>query len=303
MKIVSLLPSATEILCALGLRDQLVGVTHECDFPPSVKGLPVVTTTKIPKDLDSGAIDQMVRQQLEQSQSLYSLKQEVLQQLQPDLIVTQALCDVCAVAAEEVCAVAQQLPGNPQVVNLEPMSLGDVLDTIQLVADTVGCPQRGIELRRQLQGRVDKVRQRSQALVEPTRVVMLEWLDPLFNAGHWTPELVQWAGGVDPLAALHQPSHTLEWQQLIDAQPEVLVIALCGFDLPRTLKDIPLLQQRPGWSELPCVSNGRVYAVDGNAYFSRSGPRLVDSLELVAHLLHPGVHSLPAHITPAVTVA
>ena len=303
MKIVSLLPSATEIICALGLRDQLVGVTHECDYPSSVQGLPVVTTTRIPKGLDSAAIDTMVREQLETSQTPYSLNSDVLRQLQPDLIVTQALCDVCAVSAEEVCAVAEQLSGNPEIVNLEPMSLADVLTTIRLVAEKANCFESGDKLVAQLQQRVDEVRQRTVAKVAaPVSTVVLEWLDPLFNAGHWTPELVQWAGGEDPLGSMHRPSTTLDWQQLLNARPEVLVIALCGFDLPRTMTDIALLKQRPGWNDLPCVRSGRVYAVDGNAYFSRSGPRLVDSLELVAHLLHPDIHPLPEYLTSAIAI-
>ena len=293
MRIVSLLPSATEIICALGLRNQLVGVTHECDYPDSVAGLPVVTHSRIPAGLSSGEIDGLVREQLTGNDALYTLDMPVLETLRPDLIVTQALCDVCAVAADEVNAAACALPGQPEVINLEPMRLSEVLDTLERVADAAGCAARGRVVRAGLQARIDEVAGRSQALDEPPRVAMLEWIDPLFNAGHWTPELVSIAGGRECLGNAFAPSETVSFEQLLASEPEVIAIALCGFDMTRSLRDVPLLTEHPGWRALPAVQADRVFLLDGNAYFSRPGPRLVDSTEILAHALHPGLH--PPH--------
>lgn len=290
MRIVSLLPSATEIICALGLREQLVGVTHECDFPASVRGLPVVTHSRIPSGLTSGAIDSMVREQLNDADALYTLDMPVLRELKPDLIVTQALCDVCAVAADEVNAAACELPGQPEVINLEPMRLSEVFDTLERVAEAAGCAARGRSVRAELQARIDVVASRSMAVARTPRVAMLEWADPLFNAGHWTPELVSIAGGDECLGNPFAPSEQVSFDSLAAAQPEVIAVALCGFDLSRSLQDMALLASQPGWSNLPAVQADRVYLFDGNAYFSRPGPRLVDSTEILAHVLHPGLH-------------
>ena len=305
MKIISLLPSATEIICSIGLEDQLVGVTHECDYPPAVVDLPKVTTTLIPKDATSLEIDGLVRERLETEKALYSLNMDVLNELQPDLIVTQALCDVCAVAESEVQAAACSLPNAPQVINLEPFSLQDVFDTIELVGDATGQQAAAAATLANLQQRCDAVVRRSEEHI-PTegrpRVAFLEWIDPPFNAGHWTPELIEMAGGIDCLGSKHQPSRTTPWESLVAQNPDVLFIALCGFDLQRTLADIEILKTFPGYSELDCVRNGRVYVTDGNAYFSRSGPRLVDSLEIIAHALHPDVHPLPDGLSAALTL-
>ncbi len=293
MRIVSLLPSATEIICALGLREQLVGVTHECDYPASVADLPVVTRSRIAAGLSSGEIDGLVREQLAGNDALYTLDMPVLEALRPDLIVTQALCDVCAVAADEVNAAACSLPGQPEVINLEPMRLSEVLETLERVADAAGCAARGRRVRAELQARIDRLAARSEAIAEPPRVAMLEWIDPLFNAGHWTPELVAIAGGRECLGNPFAASETVSFERLQAAAPEVIAIALCGFDLARSLQDIPLLAAHPGWEALPAVQADRVYLLDGNAYFSRPGPRLVDSAEILAHALHPDLH--PPH--------
>ena len=305
MKIVSLLPSATEIICTMGLREQLVGVTHECDYPPSVRGLPVVTRSLIPKGLGSREIDDMVRSQLSSEQALYSLRQDVLAQLQPDLIVSQALCDVCAVASEEVERVACELPGRPRVINLEPARLEEVFATITLVGDAAGQPALARRTVNALQKRVDAVCRRSASIAaaQRPRVAMLEWLDPLFNAGHWTPQLVAMAGGTDCLGNIFLPSTTTSLEQLQASQADVIFIALCGFSVERSLQDVELLNAQKHWQQLPAVRNGRVYLTDGNAYFSRSGPRLVDSLEILAHTLHPEVHPLPEYLEPAIAVA
>ena len=292
MKIVSLLPSATEIVCALGLGDQLVGVTHECDHPTWVRDLPKVTTTRIPHDATSAQIDALVREQLSDQGALYRLDMPVLRRLAPDLIVTQALCDVCAVAADEVIDAVCQLPGNPRVVNLEPMTLGEVFDAITAVGDAAECADQAAEVTAALRSRVAAVTERTASIpvADRPRVAFVEWIDPIFNSGHWNPELVALAGGIDVLGSPAEASRTITWEQVVTVQPDVVFVSCCGYSTKRTVEDLPILQAKPGWADLPAVRNGRVYVTDGNAYFSRPGPRLVDSLELLAHALHPGVH-------------
>ena len=292
MRIVSLLPSATEIICSIGLRRQLVGVSHECDFPASVRDLPVVTRTLIDSGLASAAIDQQVRSRLRTERALYALRHEVLAELRPNLIVSQALCDVCAVAGAEVEAAVSALPQPAQVINLEPASLEDVFHTIALVGEAAGRSEQAQASIAELRGRVEAVRRRTDAIPngERPRVAVLEWLHPPFNAGHWTPQLVEFAGGEDCLGNPFAPSTAISWRQLADSRADVILVALCGFDLQRSLQDLALLQDNPSWQSLPAVQTGRVYVIDGNAYFSRSGPRLVDSLEILAHGLHPDVH-------------
>ncbi|MDA1213934.1 MAG: ABC transporter substrate-binding protein, partial [Planctomycetota bacterium] len=221
MKIVSLLPSATEIICALGLEEELVGVTHECDFPAFVRGLPKVTRTLIPTNASSAEIDRLVREQLRTSRALYSLDLPTLEMLQPDLIVTQALCDVCAVAEEEVRAAACALPGSPRVVNLEPQNLSDVFTAIKHVAEAAGVSKRGNAVVGVLQVRVDDVVARVERQRDRPRVVLLEWLDPPFSSGHWNPELVRLAGGNEGLGREGERSRTLRWDEVIAWQPEV----------------------------------------------------------------------------------
>jgi iron complex transport system substrate-binding protein len=299
VRIVSLLPSATEIVCALGLGDRLVGVTHECDYPKWVRDLPKVTTTLIPHDATSAQIDALVREQLSSQAALYSLDMPVLEPLAPDLIVTQALCDVCAVAADAVIDAACRLPGSPPVVNLEPMTLGEVFDAITAVGEAAGCADRAAEVTASLRARVDAVAARTAAI--PTanrpRVAFVEWIDPIFNGGHWNPELVALAGGIDVLGSPGEASRTIAWEQVVATQPDVVFVSCCGYSTERASEDLPILQAKPGWADLRAVRNGRVYVTDGNAYFSRPGPRLVESLELLAHALHPGIH--PATEQPA----
>jgi len=302
-RIVSLLPSATEIICALGLRERLVGVTHECDWPESVRGLPGVTRSLIPAEADSAAIDAQVREQLAARKALYTLDRTELGRLAPDLIVTQALCDVCAVAEAEVREAACTLPGAPPVVNLEPQSLEGVFAAIRQVATAAGSAERGVDLVAALRRRVDAVAGRANRLTQRPRVLLLEWLDPPFSSGHWTPELVRLAGGDEVLGREGERSRTLDWQEVIAGEPEVVLIACCGFDVARTRRDLPLLDRVSGWSALPAVRAGRVFVVDGGQYFSRPGPRLVDSLEILAHALDPRVHPLPAGLPAPIPVA
>jgi iron complex transport system substrate-binding protein len=303
MKIVSLLPSATEIICALGLEDQLVGVTHECDFPKSVQQLPKVTQTLIPSEASSIEIDRLVRERLRTQRALYTLNLPVLEKLRPDLIITQALCDVCAVAEEEVRAAACELPGRPQVINLEPQTLSEVLASIRQVARAAGTDRRGDDVIAELTARIEAVGARTASVKHRLRVALLEWLDPPFCCGHWSPELVRLAGGIEGLGQEGQPSRTLCWDEVLDWQPEVVFIACCGFSISRTLCDLPKMGRVQGWKDLPAVRLGRVYVTDGSHYFSRPGPRLVHSLEILAHSLYPDVHPLSNGLPEAICVS
>lgn len=294
MRIISLLPSATEIVCQLGLAEDLVGVTHECDYPERVRHLPKVTRSFIPQDANSAEIDGLVRDRVKNERALYSLDVAAVSALRPDLIVTQALCAVCAVAEREVRDAVYTLPDRPQVINLEPTNLSEVLACLRLVGAAAGCEQRAELEIDMLRRRVATVMERSAAVEYRPRVVVLEWIDPPFSSGHWTPELVRLAGGCEMVGGEGMRSRTLDWQEIVRARPEVMIIACCGFDVERTMQDVPILRGYQGWAELPCVQSGRVYVVDGSAYFSRPGPRLVDSLEILAHALHPDIHSLPA---------
>lgn len=299
IRIVSLLPSATEIICQLGLTAQLVGVTHECDYPSFVRELPKVTKTLIPHEATSGEIDRLVRERLKSQHALYSLDMPTLERLKPDLIVTQALCDVCAVAESEVNAAACQLPGKPRVINLEPSSLHDVFQCVEAVGDAAGISDRASDVISQLQARVDAVIHRTAQISSRPRVVLLEWIDPPFSSGHWSPELIRMAGGTETVGTAGERSRTLDWQSIINANPDFLIISCCGFDIDRTLVDLPILVDYPNFASMKCVKARNVYVVDGNAYFSRPGPRLVDSLELIANTLHPEVHPLPKGLIAA----
>jgi iron complex transport system substrate-binding protein len=300
MRIVSLLPSATEMICALGLKDRLVGVTHECDYPLAVLRLPKVTHTLIPKEAESREIDRLVREQLQTTKALYKLNLPLLKELRPDLIVTQSLCDVCAVAQEDVQAALSQLPGSPRVINLEPQSLSEAFAAMRQVADAAGVSAEAVI--QSLTARMDAVTARSAALTRRPRAALLEWLDPLFSCGHWSPELVRLAGGIEGLGREGRPSRTLRWDEVISWQPEVVFVACCGLNVERTLQDLSRVQAISGWQELPAVRSGCVYVTDGSQYFSRPGPRLVDSLEMLAHVLHPSVHPLPNGLAAPITV-
>jgi iron complex transport system substrate-binding protein len=297
--IVSLLPSATEIICELGLGDRLVGVTHECDYPPLARALPKVTRTLIPHSASSRDIDSLVRERLKTQRALYTLDMDQLQQLRPELIVTQALCDVCAVAEAEVTAAACRLPGRPKVVNLEPTCLADIFRSLRLVAEAAGVPDRAEKAVARLQARVSAVASRADNILHRPRVVLLEWIDPPFCSGHWSPELIRLAGGIEMVGREGLPSRTTAWDEIVRADPELMMIACCGFDEARTRQDLPILAAFPGFDGISCVRGQRVFMVDGSAYFSRPGPRLVDSLEIFAHALEPHVHPLPPGLPAA----
>jgi iron complex transport system substrate-binding protein len=303
MRIVSLLPSATEIVCQLGLECDLVGVSHECDYPPTVQSLPKVTRSLIPHAAPSRDIDTLVRERLKTEQALYSLDLSILTDLRPDLIVTQALCDVCAVAESEVRAAACALPGQPQIVSLEPTCLDDVFQGMRRVAAAADCTPFADRAIKQLRDRIATVAGRTARIDIRPRTILLEWIDPPFSCGHWNPELVELAGGREMIGIAGTRSRTITWQNIIAAQPEVLVIACCGFDVSRACDDLPRLQAQPDWHDLPCVRAQRVYLIDGSAHFNRPGPRLIDSLEILAHALHPAIHPLPTNLPAAQRIA
>jgi|SRR5579862_8780170 len=288
MRIVSLLPSATEIICALGLEDSLAAVTHECDYPESVKGKPVITKSHIGPEMSSAEIDAAVSAQLNvDAHSLYTIDPELLREIEPDLIVTQRLCDVCAVDYDEVVEAAKTLPRPPRVLNLEPVYLEDVLADIERVGAAVGRLEKAREVVAGLEERIDRVKTTVARAKERPSAMLLEWIDPPYCGGHWNPQLVQMAGGYDGVGNLGKPSVRIEWQQVVDFQPSVLVVSCCGYTAERAREDEHILRSYPGYENLPCVQSGRVHFVNGSAFYSRPGPRLVDSLEMMARFIHP----------------
>ena len=302
MRIVSLLPSATELVCGLGLRQQLVGVSHECDYPNSVIGLPVLTSSRIPEGLDSGSIDHLVTEQLKSDQALYDLNIDVLTSLRPDLIVTQALCDVCAVSGNDVARAVGSLPNNPKVINLEPNCLTDVLDTVELLAEAADCVKQGQIYLRELRYRISQVNDKSSVInrSDKPRVALLDWLDPIFDGGHWSPEIIELAGGIACFGNKREPSQRRSWNDLIQAKPEIIFIALCGFNVERSMQDVEDFFSSQEFSVLRDQVGSKVFLVDGNAYFSRPGPRLVDALEIMANAVHPLIHKLPSNLPVAI---
>ncbi len=290
MRIVSLLPAATEIVGALGQLNSLVGVSHECDYPPEVNDKPRVTLCPIHgAGLPSAEVDRWVRETLSSTGTLYRMDEALLRRLKPEVILTQRLCDVCAVDYGSVAAFAATLPGPPRVVNLEPSSLADIFEDIRRVAHALGVSEKADHSIQQLRERVLAVQELLNQIGHRPKCFLMEWIDPPFCSGHWGPELVELAGGSDPLGLKGRDSTRITWQSVVDAQPEIMVLACCGFAKERTIEDLPILQGYPGYSELPAVRNRRVYVVDGSAYFSRPGPRIVDSLEILAEIIHPEV--------------
>ncbi len=288
MRIVSLLPSATEIVAALGFQSNLVGRSHECDFPPGVKDLPVVTSPQLKVEASSGQIDREVKALLEKGLAIYRVDVEQLKALRPDILVTQSQCEVCAVSEAELEKALQDwVGGRPKIVSLKPNSLADVWLDIQRVADQLGVSERGRKLVQGLREMMAQVSEKaSLSDVRPT-IACLEWMDPLMAAGNWMPELVELAGGQNLFGRAGEHSPWMSWEELKRANPEVIVVLPCGFDIHRTRREIHVLQSHHGWEELQAVRQHRVYLTDGNQYFNRPGPRLVDSLEILAEILHP----------------
>jgi iron complex transport system substrate-binding protein len=281
MRIVSLVPHATELLFALGLGDDVVGVTHECDYPLAALSLPRVTRDALPAGLSAGEIDAAVRERTLAGESIYELDTEMLTGLAPELIVTQALCPVCAVSYEDVAALAREMPTRPRVIALDPRTLGETLGDVRTIAEATGRRREGVELVARTGGRIDRVKLAVRGARRP-RVAAVEWLDPVFVAGHWTPQLVELAGGEDVLGLPGEPSETVSWDVLAQARPDVVVVMPCGYDAPRAHEEALTHAE-----QLQSLGAARIVAVDAAAYFSRPGPRLVDGLELLARLLHP----------------
>jgi iron complex transport system substrate-binding protein len=285
VRIVSLVPHATELLFALGLDEQIVGVTHECDHPPGALTRRRITRDVLPAGLTAAEIDAAVRERTLEGEAIYALDREGLAALAPDLIVTQALCPVCAVSYEEVAEIARDLPTRPRVIALDPGTLGETLADVRTVAEATGRRAQGEELSRRAAARIERVR---SALGDPPprrpRVAALEWLDPVFVAGHWTPELIQLAGGEDVLGLPGRPSQTVAWETVAAARPEIVIVMPCGYDAARAHAEAATYAE-----ELAQLSAERVVAVNASAYFSRPGPRLIDGLELLAHIFHPGL--------------
>jgi iron complex transport system substrate-binding protein len=291
-RIVSLVPAATEIAAALGLMDDVVGVSHECDFPAEANKRPRVTHCPVHNaGLTSKEVDEWVRRALRDNGTIYTIDEPLLRKLRPDVILTQKLCDVCAVGYGTVARLAETLPGPPRVVNLEPSSLSDVFENIREIAAACNLPERAVEIITKLSARVNGVRDRAAQIDHRPRCFLMEWVDPPFCAGHWGPELVEIAGGYDPLGRRHERSVQISWDQVIDARPEVMVLALCGYDVARAQRDFDLLRTYPAFESIPAARNDRVYLVDAGAFFARPGPRLVDSVELLAGILHPAEFS------------
>ena len=285
MRVASLLPSATEILHFTGAADTLAGVTHECDYPRGVEKLPKLTASRIQSGMTSAEIDAAVGEMSDQG-GIYTLDTETLAEISPDLILTQGLCDVCAVSMNVVERAASTLDPKPEIISMNPTSLGDVLDCVAAVGKAVDREDETREKLAALRERLDRVEQAVAGLPKP-RVGCIEWLDPPFSAGHWVPEMVRLAGGEELFAGEGEPSGRLLWEDVFEAEPEVLVLMPCGFDAGRTVKEARALENLPGWEDVPAVKSGRVWAVDANSYFSRPGPRLVDGVEILARILHP----------------
>jgi iron complex transport system substrate-binding protein len=290
VRIVSLVPHATELLFALGLGDQVVAVTHECDYPEAAEELPKITRDLLPAGLTSVEIDAAVRERIAKGESIYQLDEEELRDAEPDLIVTQALCMVCAVSVDDVRTIAEDMPGPPRVISLDPKTFGETLGDVRTIAQATGARDAALELIARTRGRVDQVRLAVRHAEERPTVAALEWLDPVFIAGHWTPQLIEMAGGQDVLGFAGEPSEQSSWDLVRAAQPEVVVVMPCGYDVPRSYEEA--IEHT---DELRSIGAREVVAVDAKATFSRPGPRLVDGLELLAHTLHPNLVEEPVH--------
>ena len=281
MRIVSLVPHATELLFALGLGPEVVAVTHECDYPPAATAIDQVTRDVLPAGLSAAEIDAAVHERTQRGEAIYELDGDALAELAPDLIVTQALCPVCAVSYAEVAELAKEMPSCPRVVSLDPHTLGETLEDVHTVAEATGQRERGVKLVDELTARIERVK-RAVKDRPRRRVAALEWLDPVYIAGHWTPELIELAGGNDVLGSPGAPSVTVSWEAVANTEPEVVVAMPCGYDAPRAHEEALAYA-----TELAGLGARRVVAVNASAYFSRPGPRLIDGLELLAHILHP----------------
>lgn len=287
-KIVSLLPAATEIICALGLEQNLAGRSHECDFPESIKALPACTQSNIPDGIGSLAIDTRVKSLLADALSIYTVNRDLIKSLAPDIVLTQAQCEVCAVSLPDVEAgLRGYLEKNTEIISLSPQSLADVLTDIQTVAQALHVAEEGRTLVEELQERIDIIRHKLKFMENRPTVCCVEWMEPLMVSGNWMPEMISMAGGVPILAEAGKRSPAVNWGDILEQDPDVMTLMPCGFSVEQTLREIDLILNLPAFSSLSAVRNKRFYLADGNHYFNRPGPRLVDSLEILAEIIHP----------------
>jgi iron complex transport system substrate-binding protein len=297
MRIVSLVPSATEMLFALGLGDDIVGVTHECDYPPEAQVRPKVTRDVLPAELSAAEIDAAVKERTLAGESIYELDADVLHDLEPDLIVTQSLCRVCAVSYDDVRAIAEEIDTQPMVISLDPHTVGEVLGDARTIAQATDSKDAAVDLVREASARIDRVRLLTRAAPRRPRVVALEWLDPPFTAGHWMPQLIEFAGGEDALGFAGENSVQTTWEEVVAVQPDVVIVMPCGYDAEIAHREAEMHRD-----QLAAIGAGEIVAVDASAYYSRPGPRLIDGLELLGHILHPELVPDPGPPARALTV-
>lgn len=288
-RIVSFLPAATEMIYALGLGDRLVGVTHECDYPPEAQRKPVVVRSVLPDGLTQREIDDAVSARLKQGQSLYEADAEALTRIAPDLIITQDLCSVCAPSGNEISQLLKVLPKKPDILWLTPKNIDGIFDNLREIGNATGRAAKAELLIAGLRGQLAHIRRSAGAGGTCPRVFCMEWLDPVYCSGHWVPEMVQCAGGIDALGRTGSESVRITWNDVLDYAPEIIIVAPCGFNLERAAREADeILPAFPGWRDIPAVRSSRVFAVDANSWFARPGPRIVDGTHLLAHLIHPG---------------
>jgi iron complex transport system substrate-binding protein len=289
LRVVSLIASATETVVALGCEDWLVGRSHECDYPPSVRGLPVCTSAKVDVEANGAEIDRQIKSLLRNAVSIYDLDAAILDRLCPDVILTQSQCEVCAVSLQDVeRAVCELVRSRPRIVSLEPDGLAEIWEGIEEVAAVLGIPDRGTQLVATLRRRLDELAERAARLKRRPNVACIEWIDPLMAAGNWVPELVELAGGVNLFGEAGRHSPWMSWEELVDRDPDVIVVMPCGWDIPRSRKEMRPMVEHAAWPTLSAVRGGQVFLTDGNQYFNRPGPRVVESAEILAEILHPG---------------
>ncbi|HXH69851.1 MAG TPA: cobalamin-binding protein [Pyrinomonadaceae bacterium] len=295
LKIASLLPSTTEIVCALGLEKNLVGITHECDFPPSIAGKPHLTASRISHEtMSSREIDHAVRSNLDGHGSIYNLDEKLLERLKPDLILTQELCEVCAVSYKTVQKAAKIFVADAKVVSLEPNTIADIFDNIKTIGELCGALEAAEKVVADLQNRLDRVRAKTKNLANRPKVFMLEWLEPPFAPGHWTPEQVEIAGGDCLLGRAGEKSQTTTYEAIFQSMPEILVLIPCGYYTQDILRQLESTEFPSGWRGLPAVKNDNVWALDASAYFSRPAPRVVGGTEILAKIFHPAIFGKPS---------
>ena len=287
-RIVSFLPSATEMICALGLGDRLLGVTHECDYPPEIVGKPIVVRSVLAiENMSQSEIDSAVTQRLRNGLSLYRVDEPLMQEIAPDLILAQDLCQVCAPSGNEVSQLLKTLPTKPHILWLTPKSLEQIFDNLRDLGEATGRSKVAGTLIAEGRARLEKIEATTRTALSRPRVFCMEWIDPVYCCGHWVPEMVRIAGGIDRLGREGTDSVRIQWKDVLQWKPEVLIVMPCGFGLEKAAEQARQLSTCPGWADLPAVRNSRVYAVDANSYFARPGPRVVEGTELLAHLLHP----------------